>query len=35
MAAIVLPPLQLGGAALDLSILGVFFALILLQGAIC
>lgn len=31
----VIPPLQLGGAALDLSILVVFFALVLLQGAIC
>ena len=31
----VVPPVQLGGAALDLSILIVFFALILLQSAIC
>lgn len=31
----VVPPVQLGGAALDLSILIVFFALILLQGVIC
>lgn len=31
----VVPPVQLGGAALDLSILIVFFALILLQGVVC
>ena len=31
----VVPPVQLGGAALDLSILIVFFALILLRGALC
>lgn len=31
----VIPPVRLGGAALDLSILIVFFILILLRGAIC
>lgn len=31
----VIPPVRMGGAALDLSILIVFFALIILQGAIC
>lgn len=31
----VVPPLQLGGAALDLSILIVFFVVILLQNAVC
>ncbi len=31
----VIPPVQLGGAALDVSILIVFFALVLLRGAIC
>ena len=31
----VVPPVQLGGAALDLSILIVFFALILLRSALC
>lgn len=31
----VIPPVQLGGAALDLSILILFFAVILLQGAVC
>lgn len=31
----VLPPVQLGGAALDLSILVVFFLLILLRSAVC
>lgn len=30
-----IPPVQLGGAALDLSILIVFFALIILRSAIC
>ncbi len=30
-----LPPLQLGGVALDLSILVLFFALVLLTSAIC
>lgn len=30
-----IPPVRMGGAALDLSILIVFFALIILQGAIC
>lgn len=29
------PPVRLGGAALDVSILIVFFALIILQSAIC
>lgn len=31
----VIPPVRLGGAALDLSILIVFFILILLRGTIC
>ncbi len=31
----VIPPVRMGGAALDLSILIVFFALIILQGVIC
>lgn len=31
----VLPPLQLGGVALDLSVLVLFFAVVLLQSAIC
>ncbi len=31
----VLPPLQLGGVALDLSVLVLFFAIIILQSAIC
>lgn len=31
----VVPPVRLGGAALDVSILIVFFALIILQSAIC
>lgn len=31
----VVPPIQLGGAALDLSILIVFFVLILLRSALC
>ena len=31
----VVPPVQLGGAALDLSILIVFFLLILLRSAVC
>lgn len=31
----VVPPVQLGGAALDLSILIVFFVLILLRSALC
>ncbi len=30
-----IPPVRLGGAALDVSILIVFFALIILQSAIC
>lgn len=30
-----IPPVQLGGAALDVSILIVFFALIILRSAIC
>lgn len=30
-----IPPIRMGGAALDVSILIVFFALIILQGAIC
>lgn len=29
------PPIRLGGAALDVSILIVFFALIILQGVVC
>jgi YggT family protein len=31
----VIPPVRLGGAALDVSILIVFFALAILRGAIC
>lgn len=31
----VIPPVQLGGAALDLSILILFFVLILVRGALC
>ena len=31
----VIPPVRLGGAALDVSILIVFFGLSLLQGVIC
>lgn len=31
----VIPPLQLGGMGLDLSILILFFAVILLRGALC
>ncbi len=31
----VIPPLQVGGVALDLSILVVFFAVILLQRIVC
>lgn len=30
-----IPPLQLGGMGLDLSILILFFAVILLRGALC
>ncbi len=30
-----IPPVRMGGAALDVSILIVFFALIILQGVIC
>lgn len=30
-----IPPVRLGGAGLDVSILIVFFALIILQSAIC
>lgn len=30
-----IPPVRLGGAALDVSILIVFFALSILRGAIC
>ena len=31
----VIPPVQLGGAALDLSILILFFVLVLVRGALC
>lgn len=31
----VIPPIRMGGAALDVSILIVFFALIILQGVVC
>lgn len=31
----VLPPLQLGGMALDLSILVLFLGVLLLQGVVC
>lgn len=31
----VIPPLQLGGIGFDLSILILFFAVILLRGALC
>lgn len=31
----VIPPVQMGGAALDLSILIVFFVLVLVRGALC
>lgn len=31
----VIPPVQLGGAALDLSIIVLFFVIILLQQAVC
>jgi YggT family protein len=31
----VLPPLRLGGIALDLSIIVLFFGVIILQGIIC
>lgn len=30
-----LPPLQLGGVALDLSVLVLFFGIVLLQSVIC
>lgn len=31
----VIPPLQMGGVGFDLSILVLFFAVIILRGAIC
>ena len=31
----VIPPVQLGGAALDLSVLILFFVLTLVRGALC
>lgn len=31
----VIPPVRLGGMALDMSVLVVFFGLMILQGALC
>lgn len=31
----VLPPLRLGGVGLDLSVLVVFFAILIIQGLLC